>query len=283
MPKQSTIYSGNAVELRPSLKSVIRVTLESLPVIGDVFHRYYIYPRRGVACRGVFATYAEAENTILKSGQSNYDLCNIERSVEDEASRQFTAEYEDYPVLFWLRDLIRPGLHIADLGGSTGGTYYGFADALDLGDDVRWTVAELPAAVERGRKVAELRGKPQLGFTTKLGSDGSPDILLTMGAIQYMPQRLPEILSQLETLPEHVIVHKVPVTEGAAFWTIQGLTITEVPYFIHNRAELVSGIEALGYELVDTCDTLRNIRIPFEQEHDVAHYSGFFFRRTGKH
>jgi len=279
MAKQLGIYSGNVVELRPSLKSVVRVIIGAIPVIGDLFQRYYIFPRLGIACRGVFSSYEEAKSAILESANSDYEVCNENRTFEAEVQRNFEIGYEDYPVLFWLKGLMRPGVRITDLGGSTGRTYYAFSKALELPADAEWLVAELPAAVDMGTRVASARGETRLSFATDYGLHFRPNIFLTMGTLQYLPERLPEILTGLKSLPDHVVINKVPVTSGPAYWTIQGLSVTQVPYYIHNETELVKGIEALGYELVDTCHTLRGIRIPFHAENDVHHYAGYFFRK----
>lgn len=281
MASQSERYSGNVVELRPSLKSVIRLMLEAIPFLGDVYHQYYVYPRRATSCRGVFQTLAEAQLAVSSGQTANYDLCNESRSIERDIDRIYQIEYEDYPALFWIKGLVRAGIRVIDLGGSTGGTFYGFAGALSLPADATWLVVELPAAVELGRRVATARREPRLSFTEQLDRQDRADVFLTMGTLQYMSDPLPDILSGLGELPRHVIVHKVPVTDGAPFWTIQNLSITEVPYYIQNRSTLIASVESLGYTLVDSCSTLRSIRIPFAPDRDVHQYAGFFFERAG--
>ena len=69
MTRQSRIYSGNTIELRPSLRSVVRVLIEGMPVLGDVFHRYYLFARRGIACRGVYASHEEAIKGSITPGK----------------------------------------------------------------------------------------------------------------------------------------------------------------------------------------------------------------------
>ncbi len=275
---QSPIYSGNTIPLRPRLRQAVKVLVESLPLIGDLFHRHYLYPRTMTACRGVYASREEAQAAVDDQGQTEYDACNEARSLEDDIRREYRHEYEDYPVLYWLRGLLRPGLRVVDLGGSTGGTFYAFDHALGLPADLSWTVSELPAAVEKGRRVAEARQEHRLGFVTALDQVAAPDILLTMGTLQYLPETLPEMLRRQPVLPPSVLVHKVPTTDGPAFWTVQNLGAAQVPYFIENRDALVQGMEALGYVLEDACNTLRSIRIPFHAEQDVHHYSGFRFQ-----
>ncbi len=279
MTRQSRIYSGNTIELRPSLRSVVRVVIEGMPVLGDLFHRYYLFARRGIACRGVYASHEEALQNVHEGNSTSFDTHHEVKSLEAELKKEHPVRYEDYAVLFWLRGLMRPGIRIMDLGGSTGRSYYEFSDALELPDDASWLVAELPAAAEIGTKVAAARGADRLSFTNKLAGHHKPDVLLTIGTLQYIDERLSGMLSRIGKLPEHIIIHKVPVTDGPEFWTIQGLPLAEVPYYIHNRDELIADVVDLGYELIDTCDTLRGIRIPFHPSKDVHHYSGFFFRR----
>lgn len=279
MATQSPIYSGNVIPLRPRIRQAVKVLIESLPVLGDLLHQHYLYARNPTACRGVYATWQEAQSAVDAGSRSEYDACNEIRSLKADIEQDYQHEYEDYPVLAWLKDLLRPGVHIADLGGSTGGTFYAFDRALDFPSGLSWTVSELPAAVEKGRRVAEARSEPRLAFVTGLEQAQAPDVLLTMGTLQYLPETLSEIVSTLPAPPPDIIVHKVPVTDGPAFWTVQNLGAAQVPYFIYNRKALVESMEALGYRLMDSCNTLRSIRIPFHAEQDVHHYSGFYFQR----
>jgi len=281
MATQSSIYSGNTLPLRPRIKHAVKVLIESLPLAGDLFHRYYLYPRTTTACQGVYASQRDAQAAIDQHVSSEYDTCNEIRSVEDDIQQEHQHEYEDYPVLFWLKGLLRPGIHIVDLGGSTGGTFYAFDRALDFPDDLAWTVAELPAAVEKGRLVAEARRAHRLGFVTGLNQAENPDLLLTMGTLQYMPETLSEMVGALPAYPEHIIVNKIPTTDAPSFWTVQNLGAAQVPYFVYNRNELIESMLAIGYLMLDSCNSLRAIRIPFHAEHDVIHYSGFFFQRAG--
>lgn len=280
MAIQSQGHSGNILPLRPRFKDVVRLVLESLPILGDFLLERYFFPRRNVACKGVYETFEAAKAACQPEIQSDYDICNEGRSFDADINREYRIRYEDYPALFWLQKIIRPGIQIADLGGSIGGTFYEYEDALNLPDDIEWLVAELPAAVEHGRRVADARGETRLAFTDDLGREHSPDVLVTLGALQYMPQCLPQILSGLSTLPSQVIVHRVPITEGPAYWTIQNLDIAQVPYHIHNRDELVASMASLGYQSIDSCYSLRSIRIPFHRSRDVHHYAGFLFSRS---
>jgi putative methyltransferase (TIGR04325 family) len=280
MAKQSRIHSGNVLPLRPSFKHVVKVMLDWLPIVGDLLLERYFYSRKSTACRGVYETMEAAQAAIPTEIHPDYDLCNESRSIDVDIERVDAIQYEDYAVLFWLQKIIRPGIRITDLGGSTGGTFYAYDDALDFPDDISWLVAELPAAVEIGTRVAEARGESRLDFTSELGAKHRPDVLVTLGTLQYMPQRLPQVLAALAALPSDVIVHRVPITDGPAYWTIQNLGLAQVPYYIHNRYELIAGVESLGYRLIDSCYTLRSIRIPFHPSRDVEHYAGFWFSRS---
>lgn len=280
MASQSPIYSGNTIPLRPRVRDAVRTLIESLPVIGDLFHRYYLYPRNMTACCGVYASRQEARAAVDERIRSEYDVCNQLRSLEDDLQQDNQHEYEDYPVLFWLKGLLHPGIRIADLGGSTGGTFYAFNRALAFPPDLSWTVSELPAALEKGRRIAEARQEHRLAFVTELDQVEEPDVLLTMGTLQYLPETLPDIVSALPTPPRNIIVHKIPTTDGPSFWTLQNLGATQVPYFVYNRDSLIRSMEAMGYNLRDSCKTLRAIRIPFHADQDVHNYAGFFFQKT---
>jgi putative methyltransferase (TIGR04325 family) len=282
MTTQSKVYSGNTLPLRPSVKQAAKTMLEALPIIGDFVHAHYVFPRKETACRGVYATFEEARDAVDRGTTTDYDACNRARSVQQDIDRVYRADYEDYPVLLWLKDLVHPDTSIIDLGGSTGGTFFAFDAALRFPDSMMWTVSELPAAVEKGRLVAAKRSEPRLSFVTDPTSVRKPTIFLSIGTLQYIPRRLSTLLGDLTAPPDDVIVHKMPVTDGPAYWTIQNLGVAKVPYFIENPESLVTSMESIGYELRERCNTLRSIRIPFHPEHDVNHYSGFLFKRKGK-
>ncbi len=230
------------------------------------------------ACKGVYASMDEARQAAEDVADTEYDVCNERRSVEEDIKRTPQIGYEDYPVLFWIQDMVRSGLRVTDLGGSTGETFYAFSQVLDFPKDMLWTVVELPAAAEKGRLVASRRDESRLEFKTDLSAAGDQDLLLTIGALQYMPQTLSEMTAELEKPPRDVIIHKVPTTDGSSFWTVQNLGVARVPYFVQNRTELVNSMRSLGYVMVDSCNTLRSIRLPYHPDNDVKHYSGFHFR-----
>ena len=168
---QSRLHSGNILPLRPGFRDVARLVLESLPIVGDLILERYFFSRRLTACKGVYETFEAAQAAIPSDIHTDYDRFNESSSGDADSERTNQIKYEDYPVLFWLEKLIRPGIRVADLGGSTGGTFYAFNDVLDLPDDIAWLVAELPGAVELGTRVAEARGENRLDFTIELGPE----------------------------------------------------------------------------------------------------------------
>jgi putative methyltransferase (TIGR04325 family) len=144
---------------------------------------------------------------------------------------------------------------------------------------MRWTIAELPEAVKLGASIARERGEQRLTFLDSghLSAAEPAGVFMTAGTLQYMEAPLWTILPTLAKLPPHVLVHNLPVHKTRSYWTLQQLSLCEVPYRIYSHTELVEQMANLGYRQVDTWNSPRAIEIPFHREIEVEGYLGFYF------
>lgn len=158
----------------------------------------------------------------------------------------------DYPVLYWLQELLEPGQRVLDAGGHMGTKYIAFREYLDLGG-ITWTVYDLPGIVKAARTLqAGGRIPAEIRFVDMIGQDGTPDVFLGSGLMQYVDRPLADLIGDLPELPENVLLNKVAVTEGETRFTLERIGPAQVPYQIRNRAAFEGEITALGYEIRDS-------------------------------
>jgi putative methyltransferase (TIGR04325 family) len=234
---------------------------------------------RNLFC-GVYCSYEEAQAAAPTSRPLGYDN---EASVLLYEARVAVLP-NDYPAMFWLARSFSDGLYgLCDLGGSVGIKYYAFETLLKLPEHLRWTVVEVPAAVARGRRLAEDRGAAKLQFAERLEEVGKAEILFASGSIQYLPTPLHEALQRLSELPMRVVINTAALHPTETYFTVNSIGTAFCPYRIQSETELVAGMNRLGYQVMDRWKNIeRGIDIPFEdQRYSLSHYSGLCFDRVG--
>lgn len=268
--------------MHTALKNRIINLIELLPFGHDLYLQL-ARKRLGISYRGVFDSFAQAQRYAAPQLTAEYDLINRRKGENLEQELPVIDKRVldiDYPLLFWLSRLVKPSHRILDLGGSIGQSFYSFEHYIHYPANINWVVAELPAAVEAGRRVAKHRGENRLTFidSTHMEPGQKTDVFITAGTIQYMDTNLAEVLRKLGQPPEHVLIHNTPLHPFEDFWTLQNLEVCEVPYHIHSMANIVAGMEEAGYRLVDRWKSPRRIEIPFHLDMKVDNYFGFYFK-----
>src|ERR1700730_14736396 len=92
--------------------------------------------------RGVYATFEEARARAPKNVPLGYDHEVIAFAYQNQ---RFLAS--DYPAAFWLREALRDGSTVFDLGGSVGTSFYTWQNYFEYPHDVQWVICELPSVV----------------------------------------------------------------------------------------------------------------------------------------
>jgi putative methyltransferase (TIGR04325 family) len=228
---------------------------------------------------GVYPDFAAAARAVPVSRPVGYDSEPMAGLYREELDRIYLC---DYPVMFWLRPMVQPGLSVFDVGGHVGLAFYAYRDRLLLPEDFAWTVQDVAAVVRAGTALAAERGEKRLQFSERLADADGSDVLIAAGSLQYIEAPLAHTLSALERPPRFLLLHKLPLTDGPAFVTLQNTVYSFNPYHVFNRKEFIGSFEALGYRLVDTWDDLqRSCILPYAPERSVLRYSGVYLQRAG--
>ena len=245
------------------------------PLSRAAYERRFAGNRDENLFRGIFASADAAAASAPPTRPLGYDNADA-ASMYGIRTRPDT---HDYPALFWLGRAIADGaLRVFDVGGHVGVKYYAFRDALRYPPQLRWTVCDVPAVVENGRRIARERGvDAQLGFTGDHDALDGCDVLFASGVLQYLPMSLPEWLQRLRSPPRRIVVNQSPLHPEREFFTLNSIGTGFCPYRVIHEASLVRGLGELGYRVADRwTNTGKSLRIPFEDGYDVPDYRGLY-------
>lgn len=267
------------------VKQRVTKAIELLPWGRDLWLSF-AGERVGICYRGLYASMALARAAGTTKKTAAYDVINKNKAENAEQEKQALETWfhdYDYPLLFWLSRVIKPGAKVLELGGSVGHFFYTIQHYIQLPQDLHWQIAELPEAVSLGIELAEDRAEKRLRFldSALVNSADPADIFLTAGTLQYMEHNLPEILASLSTLPTHVLSHHLPMHPHEEYVTLQNLGVCEVPYKIYSRSKLETAMLALGYVLKASWKNNRDLEIPFHRDKKIEGYCGHYFMREG--
>jgi putative methyltransferase (TIGR04325 family) len=262
-------------------------SLKRLPLIRNWLHRRAI--RRYFSSQGIgyhsghFDGFAQARAWLPPSPEFSHDKFTDE--YVHERSRRIWSF--DYPVLFWLRQAFEQGSStVLDIGGSIGNQFYAYGRYLAYPAGLQWRVHELPAFIQEGRDLARTRGADALHFASDWPADwlGS-DIWIAAGVLEFMEtDSVTSLLARAGRQPRHLLLNKLPLSEGAAFVSTQNIGFgSYVPHHVFNRQAFIAAIEAHGYELVDAWEVPeRNFGSLGFAEDAFDAYSGLYFRLKAK-
>jgi putative methyltransferase (TIGR04325 family) len=270
-----TVIAGS-VKAVPPLPNRVRHLLECL-----FYERYFFDSssdrKMSRLFRGVYATWDEALRSLPKTCHAGSDSAEQHRITIVGHRRMYQ---RDYPVLFWLSTLLTDRMRIFDLGGSVGITFYTFQKYLTYPEGMEWKVCEQPGVVQAGKLLAERESSRGLSFTTNFEDANGADVLIIAGALHYIETPLALLLGSLKEKPRHILLNKLPLSDGAAFVTVThyaggGFT----PYHVFSRLPFIDSVREQGYELIDDW---RNpdvsLQIPFHPDRSVSEFSGLYFK-----
>ena len=224
---------------------------------------------------GSFESFAAAQAGAPPAKAVGYD--NAEKA-RDLYSHQIY--FYDYPALFWIGRSLDEGMHsVFDLGGHVGIKYYAFKRLLNYPENLRWTVCDVPGVVKTGQELAVERGSTsQLSFTTDYGAASGFDVLFASGSLQYLPQRISEILATLPVKPKRIVVNTAAVHPDRTLFTLNSIGFAVCPYRIQHHEELLSELTSAGYKRRDGWrNEGKPIEVPFVEGGDKPFYAGCCF------
>jgi putative methyltransferase (TIGR04325 family) len=179
-----------------------------------------------------------------------------------------------------MRSILNERSFVFDFGGHVGVSYHGWRQYLNYPRGLRWLVYDMPAIVKVGAELAAERPSEGLEFTSDVAAGRGCTVFMAAGSLQYGEASLTEVLAQVGSLPQHLILNKMPVYDGESFVTVQSTGRAYHAYRIYNRAALITEVAALGYRLVDDwVNREQHCEIPFTRDRDIDAYSGFYFVR----
>lgn len=184
----------------------------------------------------------------------------------------------DYPVLFWLRESLRPGLRVVDAGGHMGTKYIAFQNLLNL-SDTSWTVHDLPGIIRAARQAqAQGRLPGEIAFEDTDAPAPPADLLLASGLLQYLDTPVATFLAQ--TAAPRVILNKVALRDGPTVVTLETIGAARVPYQIRNRSDFEQELAQSGYKIRDQWEipTLRH-SIATHPHLGASQSRGYFLQR----
>lgn len=229
--------------------------------------------------RGVFDTYAEALASVPAARPTGYDNTPSADLYRERTRRIYI---NDYPVMFWLRQLFDEGhTTVFDIGGHIGVAYYAYQRFLSFPKAVRWTVYDVPAVNAAGKTWAtEHDTLGRLHFADRYDGAADADVFFAAGSLQYLEESLLEVLHNLARTPDHLLLNSVPIHPSASYFTVQNMGTACCPYRITAERAFLDGLKAMGYVLRDRWENPhRACQIPFHPERSLDRYFGFYFSR----
>ena len=251
---------------------------ELLPFPGreEAYRRKFLENREENLFMGSFKSFATAEASAPTSKAVGYD------NAPADAFYSHQVAFYDYPGLFWLGRSLDDGMRrIFDLGGHVGIKYYAFRRMLDYPADLRWRVCDVPSVVKSGRELAVQReATAQLSFTTEIRDASGCDVLYASGSLQYLPQRISEIIAALPVKPRRIVLNTTAVHPERTLYTLNSIGFAVCPYRIQHHDELLAELAAAGYKRRDAWrNEGKPIEVPFVDGGDKPYYAGCCFDR----
>lgn len=266
----------------------LRKFVTELPGTQWLWRAYYehkVQTGRNWRFWGVFPSYEDAlgatpkDHPLMKVGYDTPEIADKGREVY-ERMHQF-----DYPVLYWLHrftaSCLEGGCTVVDLGGHLGEKLRVFRQRWTPPPELSWIVCETSATVEAAAKLPD-EDRPQgLKFTTNIAVLNGARVVLASGALQYLERNLWNLLDELDSPPDHLVLNKVPLASGSDFWTLQNAWQSILPYHVFNRDAFVGQLAKRGYTLLDEWAIPDYaVRIPLRPDLGTEYNSGLCFSRT---
>jgi len=238
------------------------------------YRRKFLENREENLFMGSFESFAAAEAGAPPSKAVGYD------NAPADAFYSHQVAFYDYPGLFWIGRALDDGMRsVFDLGGHVGIKYYAFRRMLDYPADLRWTVCDVPTVVKTGRELAVQReATAQLSFSTDFRDASGYDVLYASGSLQYLPQRISEIIAALPVKPRRIVLNTTAVHPERTLYTLNSIGFAVCPYRIQHHDQLLAELAESGYKRRDAWrNEGKPIEVPFVDGGDKPYYAGCCF------
>lgn len=267
--------------------------LGKLPGMKSAYDRL-VWRRETNLFSGAFSTYDEAMRACPPDQTTGWDHGEIAKNLIGDvplpaigrdrgtgsAASRAVQQTSAFAVLVWLHRVLRDNARVLDMGGAGGLLLAQYRRYFDVPDGLTWVVVDEPSIVARGKEIAEKQGIKELQFATNLADVEAADIVVASGVLQYLsPEdfgRFCEKLAKAET----TIINKLPLVQGAEFWTLQNIGASSVPYWIANERDFIERLTQGGGCLIDSWTVPElSIEIPFHPSRRIDQLTGLVFSR----
>jgi putative methyltransferase (TIGR04325 family) len=251
--------------------------LNLVPVVRAVWEK--LYERRFTeqfgTFRGVFHSFEEARRSAPEARPVDFNCLPYAHEYEE---RRYQIYSFDYPILFWLRNLLFENCRLFDYGGHVGAQFYSYSKYLKYPCGMKWLIYDLPLITRAGEELLQRTKRPELSFTNQWAAGDGSDILIAAGCIQYVESpRIAELLAALRRRPRHLLINKIPLYDGPEYVTLQNGGVVFSPQYVFNRTQLIESLKQLGYQLVDSWNVeTHHGQIPFHPEQSFPFHSGLY-------
>jgi len=254
--------------------------VKALPFVKEIFlsiyERKFSKANNGNLFRGVYGTFDEALKSAPSTKPLGYDH---EAPASMYLDRLIKLHSTDYPILFWLKDIVKETKSLTDFGGHIGVGYYCYKDILGITDDFQWVNYDVSAVTEEGRELAINRGVKNITFTSNFSGIENIETLMASGSLQYLKENIWETVAKHSNKPKHILINMLPIHDGHEFFTLQNIGTAFCPYRIYNRNNLIHNFENLGYQLIDYwTNPEKSCYIPLKPNHSQYGYHGMYLK-----
>jgi putative methyltransferase (TIGR04325 family) len=264
----------------------MRRSIELMPIISQVYRHIAFNQFRTNGYGRFWGVYETFEEAILAApGTKKVGYNNPELALEyqqmlvqdnwENSGRTVTAH--DYPLLFWLNSIFDrgEGRTIFDVGGNVGIHFYSYAKYLNYPPDLKWTICEVPEIATIGKQIANQRGVNNLDFTCEFKDIENKSVLIGSGSIQYVNDR--SNIIPIQGKPVHLLINRLPLCNCDRFVTLQNGGKVFYPQYVFNKTEFISGLEKIGYKLVDIWQNQGDsCIIPLHRDRSINYYGLYF-------
>jgi len=226
--------------------------------------------------RGIFETFEQAIAAAPKNSKIGYNYPELAKEYQTSFGKEI-ASY-DYPMLFWLKELLKEDCTLFDFGGNVGIHFYSYERYLSYPHNLKWVVCDLPAIVKAGEELVKQENRTELSFTTMIEQAEKADIFMASGSVQYLGS-LSASLAKLTDKPKHLLINRLPLCQGKTFVTLQNGGLVLYPLYVFNRQEFIDSICGIGYRIIDTWkDRSEPCAVPFHPEFNSLTFNGLYFK-----
>jgi len=227
---------------------------------------------------GIYPDFPTAVAAAPRDKPIGFDNAGSSLRLADE---RHAVTPSDYPVMFWLSNVIDKDTTIFDFGANVGISYFAYRSRLEYPASLTWIAHDVPAVVEAGRAIARTCDAPHLQFTSDVAGISRADVMIAAGSLHFVEDPLAGLRSAAR-LPRHLIINKTPLLDQPSAVTLHAFGTAYCAYHLLNRTAFLAELGALGYRIVDEW---RNpglgCNVPFHPEYAIPAYSGLYLVRDG--